>query len=160
VNEAIAISRAKLSRPVQAAIADGVLTRSRTYFDYGEGRGDDVKLLRRRRYKAHGWDPHHSPDKRKRRADVVGLVFVLNIIPSARRRNAALRGAAGLARRSLLVAVREDQATGRPFRDGVVTSAKTFQRNYRPGDVPRLIRRVLGRPARRLAPGVFVVDMR
>ncbi len=159
-NEAVAIKRATLSRPIQAAIEAGALTRSRTFFDFGEGRGDDVRLLTRRRYKASGWDPHHSPKKRKRRADVVGLIFVLNVIPSPRKRIEALRQAAGLAKRHLLVAVRADRADGEPYRDGVRTSAGTFQRNYPPASIPRLVRRVLGRQTQQIAPGVFLVDMR
>jgi DNA phosphorothioation-associated putative methyltransferase len=159
MNTAVAIKRRQLSRPVRAALSSGVLVRGLSYFDYGSGRGDDVRLLRRRGFKAHGWDPHHAADQQKRAADVVGLVYVANILPTPRARAAALREAAGLARRSLLVAVRADKAEGVPFRDGVRTSAGTFQANFDREDFAAFLRRTLCRDVRELEPGVWVVDM-
>jgi DNA phosphorothioation-associated putative methyltransferase len=136
-----------------------VLVKGQSYFDYGQGRGDDVRLLRRRGFRAHGWDPHHAPDQRKRSADVVGFVYVANILPQTRERAAALREAASLARHSLLVAVRADKADGAPYRDGVHTSADTFQANFDLDEFKAWLRRTLAADVRQLEPGVYVVDM-
>ena len=40
-----AIKRNDLSRPVRLAISSGVLKKENTFFDYGCGHGEDVKLL-------------------------------------------------------------------------------------------------------------------
>ena len=158
----VAISRRRLSRPLRAAIEAGLVPKSATYFDYGCGRGDDVRILRacRHQRRAYGWDPNHAPSSRKRKSDVVGLVYVLNVLPSSRARAAALRAAAGLARRTLIVAVRTDTAPGTPYKGGVRTQAGTYQRNYQAGELARLITRTLGKTPRRLEPGVYAVDMR
>jgi DNA phosphorothioation-associated putative methyltransferase len=159
MNKAVAIKRRKLNRPLRAALAAGALVKGQSYFDFGSGRGDDVRLLRRRGFTAHGWDPHHAPDERKRAADVVGMVYVANILPTARERAAALREAAGLARRTLLVAVRADKANGTPYSDGVRTTADTFQANFDRAEFKKWIRRTVCRDVQELEPGVYVVDM-
>ena len=160
MNKAVAITRRSLSRPVRAALAAGVLVKGHSYFDFGQGRGDDVRLLRRRGFKAYGWDPYHAPNQRKRAADVVGLVYVANILPTGRERAAAIREASSLARRALLVAVRTDKAPGTPCRDGVRTSADTFQANFDPDEFKGWLRCVVGgRDVRELEPGVYVVNM-
>ena len=53
--------RTSLSRPVSLALADGVLRVGLSMFDYGCGRGSDVRLLSALGYVADGWDPAFAP---------------------------------------------------------------------------------------------------
>ena len=93
--ERTAISRAFLSRPVTRALEDGVIGEGCTVFDYGCGRGGDVKRLRQLGYTAQGWDPNHQPDSPRQSADVVNVGYVVNVIEDPRERAAALREAWG-----------------------------------------------------------------
>lgn len=152
-----AIRRKRLSRPLRLAIESGQLTKSRSYHDVGEGHGLDVSHLKRRGYRATGHDPHYSPDKRPRAADVVGLVYVLNTIADPAERSKLLRSSYRLARKALVVASRTDKAAGKKHRDGVLTSAGSFQRNWSSPQFRRYVSRILGKQVDELAPGVVVV---
>lgn len=156
----IAIKRQSLSRPVTLAMEGAFIHRGGSYFDYGQGRGDDVRILKRRGVLAHGWDPHYAPSRKKTRADAVGLVYVLNVISDSAERRRTLLDAARLAKRWLLVAVRVDQVEGTPYRDGVLTSSGSYQRNYTPVGFRSMVWRVLGREPYELAPGVLIVPMK
>jgi DNA phosphorothioation-associated putative methyltransferase len=156
----VAIKRRKLSRPAALAVDAKMIHRGGSFFDFGQGRGDDVRMLRRRGVLASGWDPHFAPDNPKRRADTVGLFYVLNVIPSQAERRRVLREAAELAKRWLVVAVRIDQANGTPARDGVRTSTDTFQRNFTADELVDFVRQTLGREPSQLAPGVVAINMR
>lgn len=61
-----AMTRAALSRPVALAISDGVLNSSLSVFDYGCGRGDDLRNLTALGFQTDGWDPSHRPARRRR----------------------------------------------------------------------------------------------
>ena len=41
-----AIGRSTLSRPIKLALADGVINENTRLFDYGCGRGDDLRILK------------------------------------------------------------------------------------------------------------------
>ena len=100
---------------MQALQRHGYLDRTRTIFDYGCGKGDDVRILRHNGINASGWDPHFAPDVPRRPADVVNLGFVINVIEDAHERVEALRGAYTLASRVLCVAAmlaRSEQLNG------------------------------------------------
>ena len=87
-----AISRTELSRPIKLALDDGILSPELPFFDYGCGLGDDLRLLAVRGIKGVGWDPVHRPDQERRRAAVVNLGYVVNVIENpAERREALLR---------------------------------------------------------------------
>jgi len=75
-----AISRNDLSKPVFAALQQNVINEGDSVFDYGCGKGDDVKILRKQGYDAIGWDPFHAPENQKRSADIVNLGYVINEI--------------------------------------------------------------------------------
>jgi len=66
-----ALVRYGFSAPVQALARYGLITSSVEVFDYGCGRGDDVRGLAANGIAAYGWDPHYAPDAPKREADVV-----------------------------------------------------------------------------------------
>ena len=99
-------------------------------FDYGCGRGDDLRVLSSRGIRCQGWDPVYAPDTERRRADVVNLGYVVNVIEDPQERAAALHNAWALTRQVLVVAARlslEAPPTGqRPYRDGFLTQLGTF----------------------------------
>src|SRR4029077_14230455 len=94
-----------------------------------------------------GWDPAFRPNAPKLRAAVVNLCFVLNVIEEPSERIPPLRAAYSLAQRMLLfstmVTGQETDAHPRPYRDGFLTKANTFQKFYAPGELERLIEETL-----------------
>ncbi|WP_128645422.1 DNA phosphorothioation-associated putative methyltransferase [Rhodococcus sp. BS-15] len=101
-----AMARTALSRPVETALADQILTTGMSFFDYGCGRGDDLRGLSALGYRASGWDPGHRPEAVRSSADVVNLGFVVNVIENPAERLETVRSAWGLARRVLIVSGR------------------------------------------------------
>ena len=69
-----AMARRALSRPVQIAIEHEVISRTKTWLDYGCGRGFDVDALTNLGWKVKGWDPVHRKSTKKTAATVVSLV--------------------------------------------------------------------------------------
>src|SRR5262245_61131321 len=126
-----AIERSRLSRPVQLALAYGLLTPQQSFFDYGCGRGGGGRRLRANGYQAAELDPFYCPTNPRVEAEVVNLGYVINTIEDQTERREALLGAWRLTRRCLLVAAQVsldyagEQAV--TFGDGIVTSRNTFQ---------------------------------
>jgi DNA phosphorothioation-associated putative methyltransferase len=156
-----AIKRSKLSRPLSLALrrreirpVDGAV------FDYGCGRGDDVRLLNGMGYDAHGWDPVWFPDEPKRPADVASLSYVISTIADVGERAEALWSAWLLADRLLIVAVRAyrpwDLQCDRQG-DGWVTSVGTFQKFYGGHELEYYIERELGITPEPVEPGIVFV---
>lgn len=143
-----AIRRGELSRPIRLALQHELLGPSRSFFDYGCGRGDDLERLATLGYRVEGWDPHHRPTTPRRPADVVNLGYVVNVIEDADEREAALRNAWGLAKSVLVVSARledeRDLAHVAPLRDGWVTRRGTFQKFFAHDELGAWIDSVLG----------------
>ena len=156
-----AISRTSFSKPVQALLASGLLTKERSLFDYGCGKGDDVTALTAAGFDAKGWDPAHRPDTLKTEADVVNLGFVLNVIESPSERIRVLHEAFSLARSVLCVGVLvENMQTSnnlRPYKDGYLTSRNTFQKYYNQYEIAQTLEDSLQKPIVAFGPGVFLV---
>lgn len=144
-----AIRRKGLSLPFRALETEGWLEGQYSVFDYGCGRGFDVAALQRRGVEARGYDPASFPEMPLVRSDIVTLNYVLNVIPDTKERKEALLGAFGLAKRLLVVAVRQRQGGNMPqgteedFGDGVVTSKGTFQHYFTPKSLTAYIHRHL-----------------
>ena len=156
-----ALSRSTISAPVQSLVRDGLLTPTTTFFDYGCGRGDDLVSLKASGISAQGWDPHYRPDEPRLAADVVNLGFVINVIEDKAERIAALEQAFELTRSVLAVAAMingGDAVAGlRGYRDGVLTSRRTFQKYYTQGELQQFLESVLDHDAYPAAPGVYYV---
>ena len=88
-----ALSRSNFSAPVQALSRHGLIQPGVTFFDYGCGRGDDVRWLLANNIDPMGWDLHFATDVARRPADVVNIGFVINVIENMSERVEALRGA-------------------------------------------------------------------
>ena len=110
---------------MQQLLNFGFLDGERTLFDYGCGRGDDLRLLQTMGIQANGWDPVFRPREKRRAADIVNLGFVLNVIEDANERRETLQSAFSLARRALVVSVmlgyQSKRAQFAAFQDGVRT---------------------------------------
>jgi DNA phosphorothioation-associated putative methyltransferase len=147
---------------VRIAVADGLIDPAATsVLDYGCGRGGDVERLRRAGVSCSGWDPHHYPEGQREPSDVVNLGYVVNVIEDAGERQDALRLAWGRTRQVLLVSARlgieSPDLEGVPFRDGLRTSAGTFQKLYSQAELREWVEATLGQRAAAAAPGIFFV---
>ena len=156
-----AIQRWSLSRPVALALEDGLISTDTTFFDYGCGRGGDLKRLHRMGVTVSGWDPAFFPDEERTPADVVNLGYVVNVIEDPDERAVALYAAWGLAQKLLIVSARlewEAQTVAGNFQgDGVVTSKRTFQKFYAQDELRDWIHAVTDRTCVAAAPGIFYV---
>lgn len=155
-----ALVRYGFSAPVQMLARFGLLDGSRSIFDYGCGRGDDLRGLHENGIQAQGWDPHYAPDNSKLPAHIVNLGFVINVIEDINERIEALQGAYSLAQELLVVSVMlaNQYATGgKPFRDGVMTSRGTFQKYFTPNELKIFIEQHLHEESIPVSPGVFFI---
>lgn len=153
--------RSALSSPMQHLLRFGFLDGSLSLFDYGCGRGDDLRLLLEMKVPATGWDPVFRSDAARQPADIVNLGFVLNVIEDADERRETLKSAFGLARKVLVVSVmlgyqskREQFAT---FEDGVRTQRNTFQKYYAQDEFRSYVEKTLGANAIPVAAGICLV---
>lgn len=156
-----AMRRAGLSRPMATAVADEVVRNDRTVFDYGCGRGDDLRHLDSMGVPAAGWDPTFAPNTPLAPADIVNLGYVVNVIEHLAEREGALKEAWGLARCALVVAARLEwemrPLNGLSHSDGLVTSKGTFQKFYRQEELRAWIDATLQVRSVAAAPGIFYV---
>ena len=159
--ERTALRRSALSSPIQHLLRFGFLDGRTSFFDYGCGHGDDLRLLREMGISAEGWDPVFRPDAERSPAEVVNLGFVLNVIEDAGERRATLEAAYGLARKVLIVSVmlgyegkREQFAA---YQDGVRTQRNTFQKYFAQDEFRGYIESTLGVNAVPVAAGICLV---
>ena len=129
-----ALRRVQMSSPMRHLLRFGFLDGTYTVFDYGCGRGDDLRLLAGMKVPATGWDPVYRPDGRREPADVVNFGFVLNVIEDAGERRDTLKAAFALARKVLVISVmlgyQREREQFVAFRDGVRTQRNTFQKYF------------------------------
>lgn len=155
-----ALTRYGLSAPMQTLARFGLLDGSRNVFDYGCGRGDDVRGLCDNNIPASGWDPHFAPDSPKTGAQIVNLGFVLNVIENFAERIEALQGAYALTTELLVISVmlaNQESIKGTPYADGVLTSRNTFQKYYAQGEFKAFVAEVLDEEPIPVAPGILYV---
>lgn len=155
-----ALTRYGFSAPMQALARFGFLDGTKTVFDYGCGRGDDLRGLRENNINADGWDPHFAADNEKRQAHLVNLGFVINVIENFEERLEAMRGAYALADELLVISAmlaNQEAMTGTPYGDGVLTSRNTFQKYYTQGELSHFIGETLGEEPIPVGPGIFFV---
>lgn len=157
-----ALSRRELSRPVRLALENALINQDTSVFDYGCGRGDDIRNLNARGISCSGWDPIYRPNADQSQSDVVNLGYVINVIEDLRERATALRGAWELARRVLIVSgrlsveARDDSALA-TFEDGCLTRRATFQKYYEQQELRNWIDSVLNESSVPAGPGIFYV---
>lgn len=156
-----ALVRHSLSSPMKSLAKHGFFNGNYSLFDYGCGRGDDLRELQCHGLDALGWDPNHFPEGEKTSAAIVNLGFVLNVIEDKHERLEALIGAWELTEKLLVVSVMlandEFIAQFTPYKDGVITSRNTFQKYYQQAEIKSFIERSLDESAIAIAPGIFYI---
>lgn len=156
-----AIVRHDLSAPMKTLVKNGYLNGEYSIFDYGCGRGDDLRELEAHGLDAIGWDPNFQPDNDKTPSDIVNLGFVLNVIEDQDERLEALLSAWELATSLLVVSVMlaNDSyiAQFKSYKDGVITSRNTFQKYYAQSEIKAYLERNLQEEAIAVAPGIFYI---
>jgi DNA phosphorothioation-associated putative methyltransferase len=155
-----ALTRTTLSAPVQLLHKHGFLDATRSLFDYGCGRGSDLRGLNEMGLRCSGWDPYFSPETDLVTADIVNLGFVINVIEDPVERRDALLGAWTLTRQLLVVSTMiasEHSTKGTPYADGIITGRRTFQKYYTQQELREYLASTLGSVPVSVAPGVFFV---
>jgi DNA phosphorothioation-associated putative methyltransferase len=155
-----ALSRSNLSAPMQCLARHGFLDGSLTVFDYGCGKGDDIRNLSENAIPVSGWDPHYAPEQPKQVADIDNLGFVINVIENYQERLEALLGAYDLANQVLVVSAmlfNQNAFKGQAFNDGVITQRNTFQKYFTQSELKEFLTDTLETDAIPVAPGIFFV---
>lgn len=154
-----AMTRYSLSRPLALAVSHRLVSTARSVFDFGSGRGTDVRLLRKLGIDANGWDPHFDSEAEIVSADCVSLGYVLNVIENPHERAETLRRAFDLATKVLIVAVRVDQALSdaAEFADGLLTKTGSFQKLFTQSELKSYLQEVLGRQPHMASLGIAYV---
>lgn len=155
-----ALVRYGFSAPIQMLARFGFLDGSRSVFDYGCGRGDDLRGLKENDIRASGWDPYYAPENQKKLSNIVNLGFVINVIENINERIEALQGAYSLTQELLVVSVmltNQYVVKGKPLYDGILTTRGTFQKFYTPNELKIFIEQNLHEESIPVAPGIFFV---
>lgn len=156
-----ALVRHELSSPMKHLAKQGYLNGDYSIFDYGCGRGDDLRELQAHGLDALGWDPNFLPDADKVVSDLVNIGFVINVIEDTTERTEAIIGAWHLTGKLLVVSamLANDTFISQfiPYKDGVITSRNTFQKYYAQAELKGYIERTLDENAIAVAPGIFYV---
>ena len=157
--EKTAIVRYRYSRPVMLALSHALIAPGISVFDYGCGRGEDLRYLQSVGIDAKGWDPHFAPDAAIESADFVNLGYVLNVIENPEERRKTLQRAYDLAKRVLMVAVRVDRSLDAAvqFSDGFLTQIGSFQKLYTQAELKDYLQDALGRRPHMAALGIAYV---
>jgi DNA phosphorothioation-associated putative methyltransferase len=154
-----ALSRTALSAPVQQLIRFGLLSSTTTFFDYGCGRGSDIEALKLFGISSKGWDPHYAPENEIVNASVVNLGFVINVIEDPVERIEAVSKAFSLANGVMAISVMlyGNGNSGKPFRDGFITSRNTFQKYFTQSEFKAYLEDILHQEIFMVSPGVALV---
>jgi DNA phosphorothioation-associated putative methyltransferase len=155
-----ALTRQNFSAPIQILQRHGYLDGSRTLFDYGCGRGDDLRGLIENGIQALGWDPYYSASTGLAEANIVNLGFVINVIEDPVERREALIRAFSLAKQLLVVSVMlttDNASKGKSYADGVLTSRITFQKYFTQTELREYVADTLHENPISVAPGICFV---
>jgi DNA phosphorothioation-associated putative methyltransferase len=159
--EKTAIVRYELSAPMKVLAKNGFLEGQYSIFDYGCGRGDDLRELEAHGLDALGWDPNFLPDADTVNADLVNIGFVINVIEERNERAEAIQNAWELADRLLVVSAmlanEKYLEKFTPYKDGIITSRNTFQKYYTQSELKMFIELSIDEQAIAVAPGIYFV---
>lgn len=156
-----AINRHQLSQPVSLLAQHNYLNGEYSIFDFGCGKGDDVRELEAHGLNVAKWDPVSYPDEDKVKSDIVNLGFVINVIEDKEERTNTLKESWELTNKILVVSVMIagdamiNQFT--PYKDGVLTKINTFQKYYSQSEVRYYIESTLDEKAIPIGQGIFYI---
>ena len=156
-----ALVRHELSSPMKTLAKNGFLSGEYSVFDYGCGRGDDLRELEAHGIDALGWDPNFRPDSEIVNSDVVNIGFVINVIEDQDERIGAVLGAWEATDKLLVISAMLASdgylAQFTPYKDGVITSRNTFQKYFSQAELKSYIERTLDEEPIAISPGIFYV---
>lgn len=156
-----ALVRRSLSRPVKLALEAGLFSENTTFFDYGCGYGGDIQRMGELGYESSGWDPYYSPDTPLKKAEIVNLGYIINVIECQQERRQALVKAWELTEGVLIVAAQiliDDRDRGIvAYGDGIITNRNTFQKYYEQEELKTYIDQVLEVDAIPIDVGIYFV---
>jgi DNA phosphorothioation-associated putative methyltransferase len=156
-----AISRDKLSLPMQTLANRGFLNGEYSIFDYGCGKGGDLNELLNNNIEAYGWDPVFKLETELIASDIVNLGYVINVIENQDERKDTLIKAYQLANKLLVVSAmigNENVLTKfTPYKDGVVTKNNTFQKYFSQAELSNYVERTLNTSCIPVAPGIIFI---
>ncbi|MBF2058106.1 MAG: DNA phosphorothioation-associated putative methyltransferase [Cyanobacterium sp. T60_A2020_053] len=142
-----AIVRKNISRPVKLALEAQLFQPESTFFDYGCGHGEDIKFIAEKGYQSDGWDPYYQPKNPFKKADIVNLGYVINVIENLQERRESLLKAWSLTEDILIVSAQvlvDDRQLGlMPYGDGIITERNTFQKYYLQDELKNYIEQIL-----------------
>ena len=104
-------------------------------------------------------DPYFQKENALHEAEVVNLGFVLNVIEDRDERNQALINAFKLTKKVLVVGVMllANRHLGQPYKDGFLTSKRTFQKYYMQDEFKAYIESTLNEKVILTSPGIALV---
>lgn len=156
-----AIDRNQLSQPMQNLAKHNYLNGGYSVLDYGCGKGDDVRELEAHGIDVSGWDPALYTEGLLVNSDIVNLGFVLNVIEDREERQDTLKRAWQYTDKLLIVSVMiaGDSVISqfKPYKDGVITSRKTFQKYYAQSEFRSFVETTLDEEAVAVGQGIFIV---
>ena len=156
-----AINRNHLSQPVNLLARHNYLNGDYSIFDFGCGKGDDVRELEAHGLNINKWDPVYYPDEDKIKSDIVNLGFVINVIEDKAERTNTLSEAWSLTNKILIVSVMiaGDAMISQfiPYKDGVLTKINTFQKYYAQSEIRYYIESTLNDKAIPIGQGIFYI---
>lgn len=156
-----AMVRNRLSRPVRLVLEAGLIEPKMSFFDYGCGHGLDVEIMKEKGFISDGWDPFYQPNNPLKKADIVNLGYIINVIENVTERREALLKAWSLTQEILIVSAQvliDDRTYGYMiYGDGIVTERNTFQKYYEQEELKNYIEQVLKEEAIPIGLGVFLV---
>jgi len=156
-----AMVRNRLSRPVRLVLEADLFEAEMSFFDYGCGHGLDVEIIKEKGFISDGWDPFYQPHNPLKKADIVNLGYIINVIENVTERREALLKAWSLTQEILIVSAQvliDDRTSGYMiYGDGIVTERNTFQKYYEQEELKNYIEQVLEEEAIPIGLGVFLV---
>jgi len=154
-----ALSRSSLSAPIQLLLSHGLISKSIELFDYGCGRGDDLRTLEILQFKCNGWDPYYAKNKAINPADIVNLGFVINVIEDPAERIEAVQNAFSIAKTAMVVSVMlfSKERSGKAYSDGVLTSRNTFQKYFTQIELKYYLKKILNIEPIMIGPGIALI---
>jgi len=156
-----AINRDSLSAPMQAVARHDYLNGDFSIFDYGCGRGDDLRELETHGLNVTGWDPIYLPTNALQQSDIVNLGYVINVIEDRNERIETLKAAYNLTNKILVVSamVAGESTINKftPYKDGVLTNRKTFQKYFTQTELRNFIEQALDESSVAVGAGIFFI---
>jgi len=138
------------------------MTEESTFFDFGCGRGDDLRILKKMGFQGDGWDPVHRSDGKPAKSEIVNIGYVVNVIEDPDERTEAIQKAWSLTEEVLIVSGRlvheaKSIANASNYADGIITSRGTFQKFFEQHELRAWIDQALDAKSHPAGPGIFYI---